>query len=138
MTVNVYIDSTIRGPSETDGWCAAVIEYENGSSRTAFSQIRGTMQRAHLMCLKGAQRLINTQADTILIHTSSMYVATSVGKLEEWNASDWRKTDGSELKYAPHWSAVFEQIRNKKVEVSTENHSYSKWIQSELERRING
>lgn len=138
MIVNIYIDSTIRGPSETDGWCAAVIEYENGSSRTAFSQIRGTTQRAHLMCLKGALRLINVEADTILIHTTSMYVVTSMSKLEEWNGNDWHKTDGSELKYAPHWSAVFEHLRNKKVEVSTEPHSFTKWMRTEMERRADG
>lgn len=136
MRITIYLDSSIKGPTETDGWCAAVIENEDGVwSRTAFSQIRGTTQKANLMCLKGALRLINTQADEFLIYTTSQYVANGIEKLEEWNANDWKKTDGGELKYAPHWAAVYEHIRCKKIVVNTESHSYSKWMKSEMERR---
>lgn len=138
MKVTIYTDSTIKGPAETDGWCAAVVEYEGGNSRTAFSKIRGTTQKANLMCLKGALRLINVEADELLIHTTSTYVAKGLTSLDEWNANDWKKSDGKELKYAPHWAAVFEHIRNRKVEVSTKPHSYSKWMKSELERRADG
>ena len=136
MKVTIYTDSTIKGPAETDGWCAAVIENEDGVwSRTAFSKIRGTTQKANLMCLKGALRLINVKADELLIYTTSTYVAKGLTSLDEWNANDWKKSDGKELKYAPHWAAVFEHIRTKEITVSTESHSYSKWMKSEMERR---
>jgi len=140
MTETVYIDTTIKGPSEKDGWCIAVIEHEDKTTRTALSQIHANTNRANVMCLKAALRLINAKADTILIYTTSNYVAQSLSKtgIYQWNMDDWKKKDGTELKYAPHWAAIFEHIRNKEVVVSTEPHSYTKWMQSELERRIDG
>lgn len=135
--IHVYIETSIRGPNEKDGYGIAIIE-ENGNAITTGGPIKSaTENKALLVCLKNALRRINSQVSTIIIHTNSKYVeqGLSISGIYQWSEHDWKKSNGKELKYAPHWAAIYEHLIGKEVIVDKEKHSYSKWLQSTLERK---
>ena len=135
--IHVYIETSIRGPNEKDGFCLAVIE-QNGQTITTGGPIKNaSYNKAILICLKVALRKISCSFSTIIIHTNSIYVEQGLSPtgIYQWAEHDWKKSNGKELKNAPHWAAIYEHLIGKEVIVDKEKHSYSKWLRYTLERK---
>ncbi len=132
MTVNIYIESSIRAPArELNGVVGIVLQAgDTDNTKTLFGTVESvTKNHADAICLKNAVSRINGKCDKIIIHTSSNYVNQC---LVHWR----NKADLSEVKFAAEWQEIFKVLNQHEYEVVfKQSNEFRSWIQQECERR---
>ena len=73
------------------------------------------------------------------IHTRDVYVCSRIAKLEELAESGWKDTKGELIRNAEEWKRVYAAVHvlpdAHHLTGKTEKHSYSGWLQEEMEKR---
>ena len=141
MEINIYLDSTVRGPHKSDGWCAFIIEARKGTAITTKESFEFIEQRTanqmHLITLYHALKRF-TRPSVITIHTDCGYLVNSVneGWMERWQKSTWKNKSGQEVKNKYLWQLVYDLSRGHQVKATYEkHHEYKNWMQAEMKRR---
>lgn len=135
-TVNIYITTTIKGPSKRQGGYGYVIEFikKDGSSVTrsgvGYEEVT-TENRLVLIALKSAlKRLI--KSCSILVFTKCGHILSSYknGWILEWEKNSWTNAKGVKLSNWELWESISELSTNhiiKFAEGSVDN-PYEMWI----------
>lgn len=140
MRVNIYIESSVKGPRRSNGVVGFVLEEESHKDKTLtqFGKVENvTANQAVLLALIHALRRIKTGTD-ITIWTDSFYVQSALvhGWLEEWSENGWKTARGKEICNEKEWRQIKELLGDvePEFEIGTQ-HPFKNYLKSEVERR---
>lgn len=132
MTVNVYIESSIRDPARVrNGVVGFVLQAgDTDNTKTMFGTVEHvTKNQADVICLQHALASINSKCDNVLVHTSSGYVYQSVSSL----AKNQRFTGA---KFKDEWESIYSTLNKYQfTAVHNQPNEFRSWLQQECERR---
>lgn len=141
MEINIYLDSTVRGPNKCDGWCAFIIEAKKGTAivtKESFEFVeQRTAHQMHLIALYHALRRFTKQS-TITVYTECVYLVNTIneGWMERWQQSAWKNKSGQEVKNKYIWQLIYDVSREHSIKaVFEKQHEYKNWMQTEMRRR---
>lgn len=130
--VDIYVETSIKGPGTRKGWYAAVIEYrmKNGGihKRVDFgSGENPTYHKSVLLGLTESLKRLNTSS-FVTIHTDSHYIAGCIerGSLDNWRKNGFMSARKKEIKNREEWELVDRLLKGHKVSFClAEEHKYS-------------
>ena len=140
MRVNIYIESSVKGPRRSNGVVGFVLEEESHKDKTLtqFGKVENvTANQAVLLALIHALRRIKTGTD-ITIWTDSFYIQSALvhGWLEEWSENGWKTAKGKEICNEKEWKQIKELLGDVEPEFEVgAQHPFKNYLKSEVERR---
>lgn len=139
--VNIYIETSRRGPSKGSGKYMYLIEFI--SKKTGEPITRDGMEafeetRENELALKAiiaaGKRL--TKPCHIRIFTGCNHVLSTTHNSWhiQWQKNGWKKSDGREIKNAALWEELVAVMEPHAVTYTKDEHSYRKWMREQLEK----
>lgn len=141
--VDIYIETSIKGPGRRKGWYAYVLEYQtrrNGiQTREDFGvQESTTYLQSGLLAMINALKRLNASC-IVNIHTDNIFVKNMVDRkmLKEWKRNGWLNASGDTVANKQEWQRLEQLMSGNKVEFFQEKrNAYSAWMQEEAKRRF--
>lgn len=139
--VNIYIETSVHGPSQHGGRCMYIMEYllPGGEPKT----VRGgsdwrdkkEMELA-LQALAAALSRIKSSC-VIDIYTTCPQIRNTIenGWLDRWRQQDWKTSKGKEIRHRALWERIAVLMEPHLVFVLMEPHSYRELMQYELRKQ---
>ena len=131
--VNIYIETSLKGPGKREGWYAAVLEFvKNGKAitREDFVKEKETTYHKSVLCalLKALERL-NANCN-LNIYTDSVFVQNSVeNHLTGWKANGFVNAKNEPIKNQAEWKEVARLISGHNVKFRITNRNpYTVWM----------
>lgn len=141
MIVNIYIDTDSVFPRSSEksyGYVLECIIRETPYTREGFGSMKGTYNEATLTAAKVALSRINTRCEVHLF-TRNIYVLDMIDRnLDKWVENDFTGATGQKIKSAELWREVYEASKDCNLVPEPGEHSYSRWIKEEIEKRKRG
>ena len=140
--VNIYLETSMKGPGTRKGWYAAVVEYQTKKhgieTREFISEMEETTynKSALLGCIE-ALKILNAKC-ILKIHTDSVYMTSPFnnGNLKRWKENGFLNVKGEPIKNQKEWQQLAELLEKHQFEfVQEKRHSYSKWMMEEAQKR---
>lgn len=140
--VNIYLETSLKGPGTRKGWYAAVVEYidrrRHAQTREEFVQEEETTYHKSTLCalIKALKRL-NTSCD-LKIYTDSSYLQNNVeNNVDKWKKNGFVNVKGEAIKNQEEWKELVQLISGHKIEFRiTKRHLYTVWMRNEAEKRL--
>lgn len=138
--VNIYIETSRRGPSEGKGKYIYVLEYmlKDGTPYTkdgteTFEKINENKLVLKAIIAAG-KRL--TKPCSIRIFTGCNHVLSTThnGWHIEWQKNGWKKKNGQPINNAALWEELVTVLDKHAVTYTKDEHSYKKWMQEQMNR----
>lgn len=133
--VDIYLENMGKSVKKKVGWYGYVLAYQGKQlyTREGFKKTEDTKnERDVRMLLEALERCKPCEA---IIHTDSQYLQGTFGRLDHYLENNWKKADGTEIKYKELWQQVSEAAKEKKVSFQMGSHEFTGWIRTEIERR---
>ncbi len=143
-SLNIYIDTSLKGPRRGNGTCAYIISCEVCAGKVADTggfvwREDATENSLALTGLLEALRRLNT-ACAISIYLECPYVAAALrnGWYQEWRYNGWMTVKGKPVTDAGLWEEIESLLcLNAYVVLLREPHPYREWMRRELTMRKN-
>lgn len=135
--VNIYLETSLKGPLVRDGWYAAVLEYTSKSKKTITREDFGkqsntTYHRQAVCALIESLKRLNASC-IVNIYSDSIYLKNGIEEnLKTWKANGWINAKGEPIKNIQEWKEVARLISGHKVRFhKVKRHIYSAWMLQE-------
>ena len=138
--VNLYIETTIHGPSQKGGRWMYLLEHTTSNGQTATLHVIGdwTDQKEIGLVLSAmAAGLARMKSPSeIRIYTTCKYIWSAIERewLKDWRYSGWTTSKGKLIKHKELWEEIYFSSEQHLLMVDTGDHSYRNWMQSELKK----
>lgn len=140
--VNIYLETSLKGPVVRDGWYAAVVEFKTKSNKTVtredFEMQQSTTYHRQCICalIKALERL--NSSCYVNVYTDSIYLKNGIdGQIKMWESNGWINAKGNEIKNAREWKKLAKLISGHKMKAHwVKRHEYTEWMMSEAKRRF--
>ena len=140
--VNIYLETSLKGPVVRDGWYAAVLEFTTKSNKTItredFEMQKATTYHRQCVCalLKSLKRL--NASCTVNVYTDSVYLKNGVEEyIKMWKSNGWINAKGDVIKNAKEWQEIAKLISGQKIIFHwVKRHAYTEWMMEEAKRRF--
>lgn len=139
--VDIYLETSSIFQGITDrkcGYVLSVLVHNEEKTREGFGHYKGTYHQTVLLTLAEALERMTVPSE-ICVHTRDAYVSSRILKLEELAGSGWKDTKGEPIRNAEEWKRVYAAVHAlpdaHQLSEKTEKHSYSGWLQEEMEKR---
>jgi ribonuclease HI len=140
--VNIYLETSLKGPVIKDGWYAAVLEYKSKggkiTTREDFEWQKDTTYHRQSVCafLKSLKRL--NASCIVNVYTDSVYLKNGIeDHLKMWKSNGWINGKGNIIKNAQEWQEISKLIAGHKIRVHREKrHEYTEWMMEEAKKRF--
>lgn len=138
--VNIYIETSRRGPSKGPGKYMYILEYmlKDGTPYTkdgteTFEKINENKLVLKAIIAAG-KRL--TKPCSIRIFTGCNHVLSTThnGWHIEWQKNGWKKKNGQPINNAALWEELVTVLDKHAVTYTKDAHSYKKWMQEQMNR----
>lgn len=138
--VNIYIETSRRGPSEGKGKYIYVLEYmlKDGTPYTkdgteTFEKINEN--KLVLKAIIAAGKRI-TKPSCIRIFTGCNHVLSTVHNSWhiQWQKNGWKKKNGQPINNAALWEELVTVLDKHAVTYTKDEHSYRKWMREQLKK----
>jgi len=137
--IDIYIATTITGPSREAGQYMAVVAYKGKKEYTR--EIYGAKQETtyHESVLLAITRAIDllTSPCIINVHTDCLYFACNLeNRLEQWVQSNFKNGKGEDIAHWELWEKLFDQDGKHKITIGHATKTeYTVWMQTEMKRK---
>lgn len=138
MEVNLYLESTIKSPRESEGIIGFVIEVPTKGepeTKSQFYRVTANKNQAQLMILNIALSHLKKIPFALSIYADFGYLegAFSQGWIDKWEKSDWRNAKNEPVGNAAMWQETLILLNGNEVSWHVgEEHSYKKWMISQM------
>lgn len=139
--VNIYIETSVHGPSQHGGRCMYIMEYilPDGAPKT----VRGgsdwrDKKETELVLQALAAALARIKSPCVIdVYTSCRHIRNSIenGWLDRWRKQDWKNAGGKEIRHRKLWERIAVLMDHHLVFVTPEPHSYRELMQYELRKQ---
>ena len=140
--VNIYLETSLKGPAVKDGWCAAVLEYTSKCGKTITREDfvwenQTTYHRQSLCAFLKALKRLNASCN-VNVYTDCIYLKNGIDShLKTWKSNGWINGKGNTIKNVEEWREIAKLIGGHKIKVHWgKRHSYTEWINEEAKRRF--
>lgn len=139
--INIYIETTARGPREQMGAYLYVVEriMEQGEpdTKAGFCYQMGTENKMVLIALIRALGRIEEPA-SIRVFTCCGHVLHSLQNHRpvQWHKNGWKNAKGKPVHNAELWERVLQAFEPHIYIATDQKHSYQEWMHFEIENRI--
>lgn len=129
MEINIYLESSIRGPGKGRGWYGYVVEACTGEKvkkkTEDYGYLEGTANQIYLTALIEALKRF-TRPSIITLYANNHYLINGFtqGWLAQWKKSGWTNLSGKEIKNKELWKQV--PSGHAVRAIYTKQHKYSK------------
>lgn len=144
MVVNIYINTSIRGPRRRAGKYMYILMVETSKGPADLGKMESsestTENQANLLALEAALKRLKTQTD-LTIWTECSYVAAALRNrwFEEWSKNDWKTVRGTPVADSEIWRSIQEMLGPVVPEIKyKENHEYKNWMERKLREEKRG
>lgn len=140
--VNIYIETSRRGPSKGPGKYMYLIEFVsaktgNPITREGIESFEGTYENelALRAIIAAGKRL--TKPCSIRIFTGCNHILSTTHNSWhiQWQKNGWRKANGTQVKNAELWEQLVAVLTPHAVTYTKDEHSYKRWMREQLERK---
>lgn len=138
--VNIYIETSRRGPSKGPGKYMYLMEYikKNGEPFTIGDTESFDSTFENELALKAiiaaAKRLRKSCSIRIFTGCNHILSTTHNSWHIQWQKNGWRKANGMPVKNAELWEELVAVLAPHAVTYTKDEHSYRRWMREELER----
>lgn len=137
MQVNIYIEDNVRGAKLKKAKAMYLLEcVVDGKPYTKYKIIEMencTKNMIDLVALIDALERMQKKAEiSIFISNCSVYGTLNNMWHIQWQKNSWINARGNKVKNWEQWQKVTELLENFPYIVTDKDHSYRKWMQSEL------
>lgn len=140
--VNIYLETSIKGPGTRKGWYASTLEYldrnRHAVTREDYVLEEQTTYNKSILCalLKSLKRL--NASCFVNIYTGSDYLKNNVeNRLPMWKKNGFLNAKGKPVKNQDEWKEVARLLSGHKIEFRmTSRHLYTQIMQDEAKRRF--
>lgn len=141
--VNIYLETSMKGPGTRKGWYAAVVEYQTKRdeivTKEFFSEmVETTYNKSALLGALEALKMLNVEC-ILTIYTDSVYMVSpfSNGNLKRWIANGFLNVKGEPIKNQKEWQQLTEQLKRHTFKfIHTKRNPYSSWMMEEAKKRV--
>ena len=138
-TVEIYIETSIKGPGVKDGRYAAALVFAKPGGECVVRTLTGeesesTYNRCTLLAAIRALRRMNQKCH-IIIYTDNAYVKgmTEQENPEKWRRAEWKRAAGGEVHNRELWELFLEEKEKQEIEFRFCKYSiYSDSLQAEM------
>ena len=132
--VNIYIETSLKGPVVRDGWYAAILEFTTKNKKTItredFEMQTATTYHRQSVCafLKSLKRL--NASCTVNVYMDSVYLRNGVEDyVKMWKSNSWINAKGDVIKNAKEWQEIAKLISGQRIIFHTvKSHKYTLWM----------
>ena len=140
--VNIYLETSLKGPIVRDGWYAAVLEYKSKSGKTTTRedfewQTQTTYHRQSVCALLKSLKRLNANC-IVNVYTDCVYLKNGIENyLSRWKSNGWINEKGNIIKNAQEWKEIATLISSHKITIHREKrHPYTEWMMEEAKKRF--
>ena len=152
MTVDIYTETTWKGPRRKTGLMAYIVVIRYGSGHEDYTKKRllriedATMQEAELFILALAlgaaagSRRIPAGTDLNVISSNPWVKNMAESNLKTWVANNFKNAKGEDVKHKDWWQAVARVMEGRNVHFIEEHENgsgfdrYQPWLRDQLEK----
>ena len=136
--VNIYIETSRRGPSRGPGKYMYVLEYfkKDGTlvTREGMETLENTFENELVLraIIAAGKRL--TKPCSIRIFTGCNHVLSTTHNSWhiQWQKNGWKKKNGEPIKNAALWEELVAVYEKHAVSYTKDEHSYKTWMQEQM------
>ena len=140
--VNIYLETSMKGPGTRKGWYAAVIEYHTKKHGTQTREVfrqetEITYHKSVLLGFLEALKILNKEC-ILTVYTDSVYLVSSFNNhLNRWEQNGYKNAKDEAIKNQSEWKQITMLRKQHEIQFAyTKRHCYSSWISSEAEKRL--
>lgn len=138
MQVNIYIgvgSANTRKAKRLYGYVLECVRERVPETKHAFGEVEATYNGATLRAINEAMERMVRPCE-IHIHTENTYITNMIENcLEAWAGNGFRTSKGKPVKSQEEWERFRTLSDPHLIITEPGEHTYSKWIQSEIRRR---
>lgn len=141
--VNIYIETTNKGPSKRKAAGMYVLEFirENGTpyTRNGVIWMDGVTENKLVLTLflEALKRMTKSSSLCVFNTCEHLFNVLNYQRLSEWEKRDWTNAAGKTSEQMLLWKEIKEYLNMHVVTVSAEDHSYRKvYMRSVLEKEM--
>lgn len=137
--VNIYIESSIRGPRKADGGYMYILEcIRDGKAVTLEKHEwvgQATENRLCLMALSASLKRLNCPCQ-LKIHTSCEHIINAMQNnwVRQWQKKGWVNAKGNRVKNHELWEEVLSLLDRHLYTFDCGYHVYRNWMLEQLEK----
>ena len=142
--VNIYTESSIKGPRKRDGVYGYVLEMGTSKGPATLTKIEYikdvTENKSELMAIIGALKRLKGKCE-LTIYTESSHVAAGFqnGWIDNWIQSEWKNAKGKDVANKEEWQEMHHLLNEQEFELRvSEEHSYKEWLKKEVNKKSKG
>ncbi len=140
--VNIYLETSLKGPGNRKGWHASVLEYIDRSQHAVTRadyvlEERTTYNKSALCALIKSLKRLNASC-FVNIYTDSQYLKNGVeNHLSVWKENDFMNAKGNPIKNRNEWKETAKLLSGHKIKFRmTRRHRYTQVMQDEAKVRF--
>lgn len=140
QTVNIYVDTSIKGPRRRPGSYMYILTVQtNAGTADAGDKKRmdeTTENQATLTAIETALKRMKKPSH-IILWLECNYVAAAMQNewYKQWKEKDWKTARGTPVADAEKWRSILYLLNGHSFEVRLkEQHTYREWMRRELEK----
>lgn len=138
--VNIYIETSRRGPSKGPGKYMYVLEYlkKDGTpeTREGIESFENTFENELVLkaIIAAGKRL--TKPCSIRIFTGCNHILSTTHNTWhiQWQKNGWKKANGVQVKNADLWEQLVAVLERHNVTYTKDDHPYKRWMTEQLEK----
>lgn len=140
MDVNIYIESSIKSPRESEGIIGFVIEVPtkgDPATKSQFYRVTANKNQAQLMILNIALSHLKKMPFALSIYADFGYVesAFSQGWIDQWKKNGWKNAKNEPVANAAMWQETLILLNGNEILFDHETKDkYRNWMLSEMKR----
>lgn len=150
MTVDIYTETTWKGPRRQTGILAyiIVVRYEGHEDYTDKRMVRlknAGMQEAELLAAAMAidkasrmPRLAGCRQYNVI--SSNHWVENMSKSIPKWQENGWKNAKGEDVKYSDWWQTIAKVQKDRTINWTSEHEpgsgldGYQRWLREQIER----
>lgn len=138
--VNIYIETSRRGPSKGPGKYMYILEYmlKDGTPYTkdGIESFDCTFENELVLkaIIAAGKRITKPSCIRIFTGCNHVLSTTHNGWHIEWQKNGWQKKNGEPIKNAALWEELVAVLDKHAVTYTKDEHSYRKWMREQLKK----
>ena len=129
--VNLYIQTSVHGPAQHGGRYIYVLEWICSSGQPVTRDAVGAHEDK-----KETALVLDALADALarLRQPCELEIYTGCRQIKKAVDNGWQTAKGEDIRHRQQWERVAELLRPHLVTIRAEPHSYSSWMETQLEK----
>lgn len=140
--VDIYVDTSIRGPRRGDGSCMYILSFTDGGGRTADAggRIRRTDTTENQLALLALEAALGRLREpcALELHLECAYLAAALENrwYDRWRRDGWMNAKNAPVRDAETWRSIRCLLNAHEFRVLLgQPHPYREWMGRELRGR---